>query len=64
MLTGAENCLLFEYMLRWSSTFLRVLPIALVSNDENTTIDKIVRVCCALVNLCPSVVPHVCDNNY
>ena len=37
MLTGAENCLLFEYMSRWSSTFLQsVLPIALISNDENT----------------------------
>ena len=37
MLTGAENCLLFEYMSRGSSTILRsVLPIS----DENTSIDK------------------------
>lgn len=35
------------------------LPISLLkdqTDDQNTTIDKIVRVCCALVNLCPAVV--------
>ena len=37
-----------------------VLPITLVAGTDGsyTTIDKIVRVCCALVNLCPSVVPQ------
>ena len=37
-----------------------VIPITLVSDygDQNTTLDKLVRVCCALVNLCPSVVPE------
>ena len=37
-----------------------VLPIALVAGTDGSfaTIDKIVRVCCALVNLCPSVVPQ------
>lgn len=37
------------------------IPITLLkdSTDQGTpTIDKIVRVCCALVNLCPSVVPQ------
>ena len=31
-----------------------VLPLSLIS-DENT-IDNIVKVCCGLVNLCPSVI--------
>ena len=38
-----------------------ILPISLISDgsqDANLTIDKIVQVCCALVNLCPSVVPQ------
>lgn len=36
------------------------LPISVVMDSDDTqfTIDKIVRVCCALVNLCPSVVPQ------
>ena len=36
-----------------------VLPIALIADNKDTksTIDKIVQVCCAMVNLCPSVVP-------
>ena len=35
------------------------LPIdVLLNRDESlTTLDKIVLICCALVNLCPSVVP-------
>ena len=37
-----------------------VLPIRLISNSNSTdqipTIDKLVKVCCALVNLCPSIV--------
>jgi len=36
-----------------------VLPISLISDnksDTNSTIDKIVKVCCACVNLCPPVV--------
>ena len=37
-----------------------VLPITLVAGTDGSyaTIDKIVRVCYALVNLCPSVVPQ------
>ena len=38
-----------------------VLPISLISDSSasvNSTVDKIVKVCCALVNLCPSVVPE------
>ena len=35
------------------------IPISLISdNDEESTIDKIVKVCCTCVNLCPSVVPQ------
>ena len=38
-----------------------VLPICLISdndcNVDETVIDKIVKVCCACINLCPSVVP-------
>ena len=36
------------------------LPISLINDnddDNETTIDKIVRVCCALINMCPPVVP-------
>lgn len=37
-----------------------VLPISVIADkdDEAATVDKIVRVCCALVNLSPSVVPQ------
>ena len=37
----------------------RTLPIDFLMNkdDSLTTLDKIVLICCALVNLCPSVVP-------
>ena len=38
-----------------------VLPISLLfdgTQDDNLTIDKIIHVCCALVNICPSVVPQ------
>ena len=39
-----------------------ILPITLISDGSadtfNSTIDKVVRVCCALVNICPSVVPQ------
>jgi len=37
------------------------IPITLVTGNTGNglvTIDKLVRVCCALVNLCPSVVPQ------
>lgn len=38
-----------------------VLPISLISDNDHdvdvTVIDKIVKVCCACINLCPSVVP-------
>ena len=35
-----------------------VLPISLIPDAKDTvsTIDKIVKVCCACVNMCPSVV--------
>lgn len=37
-----------------------IIPISLIpdSKDTKSTLDKIVRVCCACVNLCPSVVPQ------
>ena len=37
-----------------------ILPITLIPDykDSKSTIDKIVRVCCVCVNLCPSVVPQ------
>lgn len=36
------------------------LPISLIADphEPQSTIDKIVKVCCALVNLCPSVIPQ------
>ena len=40
--------------------FTSCFSIALVAGTDGSfaTIDKIMRVCCALVNLCPSVVPQ------
>jgi len=38
-----------------------ILPISLISDvsqGSNLTVDKIVQVCFALVNICPSVVPQ------
>ena len=37
-----------------------IVPIKMIAEGDNkaATIDKIVRVCCALVNLSPSVVPQ------
>ena len=37
-----------------------ILPIALSSDSKGTlaTVDKIIKVFCAFVNLCPSVVPQ------
>ena len=37
-----------------------VMPISVVADkdEQDASIDKLVRVCCALVNLCPSVVPQ------
>ncbi len=37
-----------------------ILPISVIADkdDQETSIDKLVRVCCALVNVCPSVVPQ------
>ena len=37
-----------------------ILPVQFCdgSNDEVTVIDKVIHVCCALTNLCPSVVPQ------
>jgi len=45
--------------LRQKYTILQsTLPIDMMANDsKNTTLDKIAVVCCALTNLCPSVVP-------
>ncbi len=36
------------------------LPISMIvdKDEQQASIDKIVRVCCSLVNLCPSVVPQ------
>ena len=38
-----------------------ILPISLISSDDDNydeaVINKIVRVCCACTNMCPSVVP-------
>ena len=38
-----------------------IIPISLISDgsaENNKTIDKIVKICCSLVNLCPSIVPQ------
>lgn len=37
-----------------------IIPITLIPDHQDTksTIDKIVKVCCACVNLCPSVIPQ------
>ena len=38
-----------------------VLPISFIGHKDDigdATIDKLVRVCCCMVNLCPSVVPQ------
>ena len=50
-------------LLKQKYTILQsVLPINLIANDDDSigesTIDKIVIVCCACINLCPSVVPQ------
>ena len=53
---GARN--LIGVLKQKFNIFQSVLPIALVNNndDDVCTIDKLVQVCCALVNLCPSIV--------
>ena len=37
-----------------------VLPIRAVSDmdEQHASVDKLVKVCCGIVNLCPSVVPQ------
>ena len=50
-------------LLKQKYTILQsVLPISLIANNDDcideSTIDKIVRVCCACIDLCPSVVPQ------
>ena len=49
-------------LLKQKYTILQsVLPITLVSDYNKeclSTIDKLIRVCCALVNLCPPIVPQ------
>ena len=50
-------------LLKQKYTILQsVLPISLIANNDDnideSAIDKIVRVCCACINLCPSVVPQ------
>ena len=48
-------------LLKQKYTILQsVIPIALISDtkDVESTIDKIVRVCCSCINMCPSVVPQ------
>ena len=40
-----------------------LLPISFIKNDQDsmncdkTTVDKLIAICCALVNLCESIVP-------
>ena len=49
------------WVLKQKYTILQgVLPISIVANKDkqNASIDKLVRLCYALVNLCPSVVPQ------
>ena len=39
----------------------KCLPISFIGHNDdigNTTVDKLVSVCCCMVNLCPSVVPQ------
>ena len=38
-----------------------ILPVRAVANtdEQYAYVDKLVKVCCALLNLCPSVVPQV-----
>ena len=50
-------------LLKQKYTILQsVLPISLIANNDDnideSAIDKIVRVCCAYIYLCPSVVPQ------
>ncbi len=48
-------------MLKQKYTILQnTIPISLIqdSSDTKPTIDKIVKVCCACVNLCPSSIPQ------
>ena len=66
MLTGVGSYLQFEFMWRGSlesekyTILQKTIPISLIldSQDSKSTIHKIVKVCCAFVNLCPSVVPQ------
>ena len=50
-------------LLKQKYTILQgVLPISLISddvtnNDDETTIDKIIKVCSACINMCPPIVP-------
>ena len=49
------------WVLKQKYTILQgVLPISIVANkdEQNASIDKLVRLCYTLVNLCPSVVPQ------
>lgn len=48
-------------LLKQKYTLLQnTIPISLIqdNNDSKSTIDKIVKVCCACVNLCPSIIPQ------
>ena len=40
-------------------TYYKLIPIKLLNNEENCTIDNIVTVCCALCNLSESVIPFL-----
>ena len=45
----------------YSTILQSVLPISFIRHKDdigNTTVDKLVRICCCMVNLCPSVVPQ------
>ncbi len=42
-----------------SSLLQSILPVHFCDGDEDSSvIDKVVHVCCALFNLCPSVIPQ------
>ena len=66
MLAGVGSYLQFEFMWRGSLESEKIYHFTenntnftiLDSQDSKSTIHKIVKACCAFVNLCPSVVPQ------
>ena len=49
---------MIEVLKRKYTVFNGVLPIKSIADKDNkhASIDKLVRMCCALVNLCPSAI--------